>query len=189
MIKKIVGLMFIGMTSLPVQAFTEACQLVAQMAGPSYDNKPNRFGSMQSPDEMPEGLNVQLVGRNGGWFIYQGDTAWFDVDHCAPIMNSVGSHSIEMVPVLLNKETGHNAVINGIFLIKTYRQEHIDLIAKRYGFQKVSPLPNRFTAVFDVKPQTSYDHLIETLDRDRDIEFAAPLLSEPHYRPKQRPTP
>lgn len=189
MIKKIIGLGLIGMMSLPVQAFTEACQLVAQMAGPSYENKPNRFGSMQSPDEMPKALDAQLIGRNGGWFIYQGDTAWFDVDHCAPIIHSVGSHSVEMVPVLLNKQSGHNAVINGIFLIKTYRQEHIDLIAERYGFQKVSPLPNRFTAVFDVKPQTSYDHLIETLDQDRDIEFAAPLLSEPHYRPDKRPTP
>lgn len=189
MIKKILGLLVIGMVSLPVQAFTEACQLVAQMAGPSYENKPDRFGSMRAPSEMPSELDAQLIGRNGGWFIYQGKAAWFDVDHCAPIVSAIGSRSVEMVPVLLNKKTGHNAVINGIFLIKTYRQEHIDLIAARYGFQKVSPLPNRFTAVFDVKPQTSYDHLIETLDLDRDIEFAAPLLSEPRYRPDKRPKP
>ncbi|MDG4811996.1 hypothetical protein P8629_03150 [Hydrogenovibrio sp. 3SP14C1] len=185
MTKQMFVLVLLAWVSFPIYAFTEACQLVAQMAGPSYENKPNRFGSMRSPSEMPSELGAQFIGRNGGWFIYQGKTAWFDVDHCAPIVSA----SVEMVPVLLNKKTGHNAVINGIFLIKTYRQEHIDLIAARYGFQKVSPLPNRFTAVFDVKPQTSYDHLIETLDLDRDIEFAAPLLSEPRYRPDKRPKP
>lgn len=189
MIKKILGLVLLSVVSLPVQAFTEACQLVAKMAGPDYENKPNRFGSMQSPDDIPDEFGAQLIGRNGGWFIYQGKKAWFDMNHCAPNVKSSGTRVVEIVPVLLNKKTGHNAVINGIFLIKTYRQEHIDLIAKRYGFRKVSPLPNRFTAVFDVKPQTSYDHLIETLDRDRDIEFAAPLLSEPHYRPDKRPMP
>lgn len=166
------------------QAFTQACQLVAQMAGPDYQAKPKRFGSLTAPEDMPKSVEASFIERNGGWFIYQASKDWFDVDHCGPKAQTVGSMTYEFVPVLLNRRTGSNAVVNGVFLIKTYREEHIEQIAERYGFKMVSSLPNRFTAVFDVKPQVSYDKLIETLDRDRDVEFAVPLLSEPHYRPR-----
>jgi hypothetical protein len=171
-------------TSLSAQAFTEACQLVAQMAGPDYQAKPKRFGSLTAPEDMPKSVEASFIERNGGWFIYQASKDWFDVDHCGPKTQTVGSTTYEFVPVLLNRRSGSNAVVNGVFLIKTYREEHIGQIAERYGFKVVTPLPNRFTAVFDVKPQVSYDKLIETLDRDRDVEFAVPLLSEPHYRPR-----
>lgn len=182
--KRFLSVLVFLVVSSSVQAFTEACQLVAQMAGPDYQAKPKRFGSLTAPEDMPKSVEASFIERNGGWFIYQASKDWFDVDHCGPKAQTVGSTTYEFVPVLLNRRSGSNAVVNGVFLIKTYREEHIGQIAERYGFKMVTPLPNRFTAVFDVKPQVSYDKLIETLDRDRDVEFAVPLLSEPHYRPR-----
>ncbi len=58
-------------TSLSAQAFTEACQLVAQMAGPDYQAKPKRFGSLTAPEDMPKSVEASFIERNGGWFIYQ----------------------------------------------------------------------------------------------------------------------
>lgn len=182
--KKLFLTSLIILLSPVAQAYTQACQLVAQMAGPAYQPKPNRFGSLTSPQDMPKSVEVTFLEQNGVWFIYQSSQDWFEKETCAPKTETIDTKTYEFLPVLLNKQTGQNAVINGIFLIKTYREKHIDMLESRYGFNKVSPLPNRFTAVFDVKPQASYDKLIETLDRDRDIDFAAPLLSEPRYKPR-----
>lgn len=182
--RKLVLLCLLWGVSSGAWAFTEACQLVAQMAGKTYEAHPKRFGSLTAPQDMPSDIKATYLERNGVWFIYQADQDWFEVEACAPKTELYGDQSIEFVPVLLNRQSGQNAVVNGVFLIKTYREADIDLLESRYGFRKVTPLPNRFTAVFDVKPQASYDRLIETLDRDRDIEFAAPLLSEPRYKPR-----
>lgn len=162
-------------------AYTEPCQLVAQMAGAEYEARPNLFASLLPPSKFSEKASVSLVERNGAWFVYEGGGSWFNVDSCAPsILATLPEDAIEIIPVLINIKTGKSAVVTGLFLIKVYKEKHLGGIANRYHFKKISTLPNRFTAIFDVRPQTSYDALIEYLDRERDIEWIAPLLSEPN---------
>ena len=83
------------------------------------------------------------------------------------------------MPVLLNKMTGSNAVITGAFIVKTYRTRDLEKVMQRYGFKALSPLTNPQSMIVDVKPTKSYDLLIRALDRDKDVELALPLLSEP----------
>ena len=165
------------------RAYLYGCELVAQMAGPAYEIRNQRVASLLIPEQLPSEFQLTLLEQNGGWFIYQADTEWFSKTTCAPIIKQDLSQKVyEFSPVLFNRQTGMNAVINGSFLIKTYKEADIDKIAEQYGFVKVTQLPNRFTAIFDVKPQTSYDELLQRLDRDKNIQVAAPLLSEPRYR-------
>ncbi len=178
--KKIILSISLLLFSIASQAYTEACQLVAEKAGKEYQSKPNRFASISAPEDLPASFEVNLIERNGMWFIYQAEQEWFAKEECAPKT----IRAVETVPVLLNQMTGRNAVVNGAFLIKTWQVKHIDEIAGRYKFVKVTQLPNRFTAVFDTKPQASYDQLIETLKVEKDIEKFVPLLSEPRYRPR-----
>jgi hypothetical protein len=160
-------------------AYTQPCELVAQLSGPDYEVKPKRMAMMQSPSFWPEGQSPTLLGRNGVWFIYQGRSPWFAVDACAPQRMSVNGQSVMRVPVVLNLRTGVNAVVTSRFVIKVRRQRDLEQLSARYGFNLITRLPNRFTAVFDVGTPASYDSLLETLDRDRDIEYALPIVSEP----------
>lgn len=175
--KKLILFVLLFMAT-PSFAYLQACQLVAEKAGKQYHSEPNRFASVSAPEDLPESFSATLIERNGMWFIYQADDEWFGKEECAP--KTV--QGIETVPVLLNKQSGGNAVVNGAFLIKTWQVKHIDEIAPRYHFVKITQLPNRFTAIFDTKPQTSYDQLIEKLESEKDIEIFAPMLSEPRYR-------
>lgn len=151
------------------------------MAGAEYEVRPNLFASLLPPSKFEEKVSVSLMERNGAWFVYEGESSWFKENACAPsFLPTLPEDAIEINPVLINVKTGKSAVVNGLFLIKVYREKHLVGIASRYHFKKISTLPNRFTAIFDVRPQTSYDALIEYLDRERDIEWIAPLLSEPN---------
>jgi len=166
------------MATTSSNAYLQACQLVAEKAGKSYQIKPNRFASIVSPEELPKSVPASLIERNGMWFIYQASDIQFEEQQCAPQK----TNGIEIIPVIYNQTSGHNAVINGVFAIKTYNEKDIHLIADKYNVRKITQLPNRFTAIFDVKPQRSYDELIETLEKDKNIEKMIPLLSEPRYR-------
>ncbi len=172
-------LMLILLTSISTQlkAFTHACTLVADKAGNSYQPQPNRFASIVPPNKIPINMQASLIERNGVWFIYQTDNTIFASNQCAPqIINN-----IEIVPVIFNQNSGSNAVINGVFMIKTHHEDDIHLIANKYNFKKVTQLPNRFTAIFNVKPQTSYDELIIKLLADKNIAKLVPLLTEPRF--------
>ncbi|PLA73882.1 hypothetical protein CYQ88_09155 [Hydrogenovibrio sp. SC-1] len=160
-------------------AFTQSCQLVAKMAGDAYEARPDWFASLSSPSLL-NGQLGSLVERNGAWYIYKTSAVSFKQEQCTTQKLVVNGHSVEIVPVLYNRKTHQSAVINGRFLIKVYRVKNLSQLVGRYGFKKVSVLPNRFTAIFDVRPQKSYDYLIERLDQDRDVEWVAPILSEPN---------
>ena len=160
-------------------SYVQPCQLVAQVAGDHYETRPVWFASLSPPANFKAGLKVELVERNGAWFIYKGHNAWFDLDECSTKHITVEGKTLAVLPTLYNQQTTKSAIINGTFIIKVYRVDDLKKIAKRYRFKKVSPLPNRFAAIFDVRPQLSYDRMIEILDGDRDIEFVIPVLSEP----------
>lgn len=169
--------LFIISLMLSATAYQQACELVAQKAGHSYKVKLNRFASITAPEDLPQSITAELLTRNGMWFIYKSTEDMFTKEQCSPQQRD----KINIVPVLFNQSSGHNAVVNGVFLIKTYQEKDINLITNRHNFKKVTQLPNRFSAIFDVKPQDSYDQLIEALDNDKDIEKLVPLLSEPTY--------
>lgn len=161
-------------------SYTQSCELVAKMAGENYEVRPNWFASLSSPSIVSRGLSGTVVERNGAWYIYEKTVDQFQQSECAPQRLGLEGQKIEIVPVLYNRDLHRSAVINGRFVIKVYRVRHLNQLAERYGFNKVSVLPNRFTAIFNVLPQKSYDHMIERLDLDRDVEWVAPVLSEPN---------
>lgn len=175
-------LLWYALCILPIKgfAFTQPCERVAQIAGEDYEVRPNWFASLSAPADLLRGNTAGIVERNGAWYIYEVPVSPFKKEACAPKLWDVGKKQAEIVPVLYNRVLGKSAVINGRFVIKVYRVRHLNQLAKRYEINKVSVLPNRFTAIFDVRPQNSYDLLIEQLDRDRDVELVAPVLSEPN---------
>ncbi|QCU89516.1 hypothetical protein [Thiomicrorhabdus sediminis] len=162
------------------QAFSEPCQLVAQMVGSkTYQVMPLRLASMASPAQINRDWQLQPVENHGAWYIYQTPTPWMTKEQCAPLTKNVGANVIEFVPVLMNKTSGHHAVISGNFIIKVYQYRDLAKVIKQYNFLQLSPLPNPQSVIVDVKPQSSYDRLIETLDKDRDVDLALPILIEP----------
>lgn len=166
----------------PVAALSEPCQLVARMAGKSYEPQPLRLASLTAQADMPAELELRFVAQNGGWFIYETAAPWMDKEQCAPLVKLHSNGSVEFAPVLRNSATGQDAVVTASFMIQTYRAEDIDRIAKRYGFRFLTRLPKAGSAIFDVRGVASYDRMLEELDRDKDIQFAVPVLSEPRYR-------
>lgn len=164
-------------------AYNEPCQLVAQMAGnKEYKQQPYRMASMVSADEMPKALNLSHLETHGAWHVYQAQQPWMTKEQCAPVREFHGGLAYDFVPVVLNKATGHNAVITGTFIIKVYRRNHVNRVLQRYGFKVLSPLPNPESFIVDVRPRNSYDQLIRDLDKDKDVRFALPVLSEPRAR-------
>lgn len=164
----------------PAWGFSIPCQLVAQMAGnQEYQAKPLRIASMTPASDMPASLQLSHLESHGAWHIYQTPQPWMNKEQCAPMLKQAANRSIEFVPVLLNKSTGHNAVITGSFIIKVYRKTHWERVMQRYGFKLLSPLPSPKSRIVDVKPTDSYDLLIRELDRDKDVALGLPLLSEP----------
>lgn len=162
-------------------AIQKACDRVAHQAGSHYVSQPDRFATFVAPEELPKELHANLIERSGLWFIYQSDRFQFDKSACAP----VDVRGIELVPVVLNERTGSNAVINGVFLIQTWHTGDVESLGARYGFRKITSLPNRFTAVFDSRPQKSYDDVVHRLSNDKDIQHFVPLLSELNAKPAQ----
>ncbi|WP_028485957.1 hypothetical protein [Thiomicrorhabdus chilensis] len=176
----VLGISFI--TSQQAAAFTGPCQLVAKMAGPAYETKALRVASFTAESAMPQAFELSFLEQNGGWFIYQTQQSWFDKESCAPLVKWHENKAIEFAPVLFNTSTGRNAVVTPSFLIKTYNKDDIDKMAGRYGFKLLTHLPRGSSAIFDVTGVTSYDRMLEELDRDKDVQVAAPVLSEPRYR-------
>jgi hypothetical protein len=167
------------------QAYLLPCQLVTQMAGSKvYEAKLQRIASMTAPQDMPSELNLELLERHGGWYIYYTPFSWFERQTCGPQIKTIEDKQFQFMPVLLNKMTGMNAVLTGTFILKTYRPEHLEEVIKRYGFKMVTRLPKPNTAIIDVKPITSYDDMIEELDKDRDVDLVAPIMSEPRFKPR-----
>ncbi|MBN2648017.1 MAG: hypothetical protein JXR44_09555 [Thiotrichales bacterium] len=178
------AMLFGGLFSATAHAYLLPCQLVTQMAGSHiYQAKLDRVGSMLAPDELPAQWNLSLLERHGGWFIYQTPQVWFERQTCGPLTKRLENGAgYGFMPVLLNQKTGHNAVLTGTFVLKTYRPEHLSGVIERYGFKLLTMLPKQDSAIVDVKPLASYDDMIEVLDKDRDVDLIAPLLSEPMYR-------
>ncbi|MDX1352714.1 MAG: hypothetical protein R3254_06855, partial [Thiomicrorhabdus sp.] len=146
-----------------------------------YKQQPLRIASMTTPSNMPAQWQLSLLENHGAWYVYQTETSWFTKESCAPLTKKslLDGSTVLFMPVLLNKNTGHNAVITGTFIIKTYRTRNLKDVMARYHFKPLSPLPNPQSMIVDVKPTNSYDLLIEALDRDKDVVLALPLLSEP----------
>jgi hypothetical protein len=176
---------FVFLYSYQAWSYSEACQLVAQMAGnKEYKQQPFRVATMEQPEAIPKDWGLSLIEQHGAWSIYQTDQAWFTKQSCAPLVKKAtnSNYKVEFIPVLLNKTTGSNAVITGTFIIKTYKTRDLEKVIQRYHFKMLSPLPNPQSAIVDVKPVESYDLLIRALDRDKDVALAMPLLSEPRRR-------
>ncbi|MBN2865066.1 MAG: hypothetical protein JXK16_03595 [Thiotrichales bacterium] len=173
------GLLSFSQASL---AFTEGCQLVAKMAGPAYQTAPQMVGSFTSPDNMPVAFELNYVERSGAWFVYQTEQSWFTKETCAPLTKPHKNQVFEFSPVVKNSQQGQFAVVTPSFMIKTYNKPDIDKMAQRYGFKLLTELPSGGAGIFDVSGQPSYDRMLEILDRDKDIRYAAPVLSEKRYR-------
>lgn len=163
--------------STPCFAYTQACQLVQKMAGvDNYQLQPNRIATMNPPDSLPAGVNLPLLERHGSWFVYQTAQPWYSKTECAPLMK----HDKQWMPVLLNRQTGHNAVLTGSFLLKVYRAADLDKVIQRYHLKRITYLPKAGSAIVDVLPIDSYDELILQLDIDKDVQLLAPIMSEPN---------
>ncbi len=183
--KYLSGWLFIGLWlfSTTASSFSEPCQLVAQMAGnKEYQQKPMRVASMKPLHAIPEVFGLRHLESHGAWHIYQTPQPWMLKEQCAPFRKSAFGQTIWFSPVVLNKRTGHNAVITGSFIIKIYRKQHWNRVARKYGLTMLSPLPNPKSFIVDVKPTSSYDLLIKGLDLDKDVALGLPLLSEPRPR-------
>lgn len=167
-------------------AYSESCQLVAHMAGnKEYVQKPMRVASLLPAHQLPANLSLRLLQNHGAWYIYRTPEPWFDKENCAPLNVEVtqgASATLQFMPVLANLKTGNSAVVLGNFVIKVYREKHLQEVIDRYGFKTLSPLPNPESMIVDVKPTDSYDQLLLALDKDKDVELALPLLSEPRGR-------
>ena len=169
-----------GLISGQVSAYSEPCQLVAQMVDSKlYKQQPQRMASMASPGSFSAEIGLTLLESHGAWHIYQTPAVWMGKEQCAPLTKTFGEKRFLFMPVLLNKESGHNAVITGTFIVKVYRKQHWDRVIQKYGFKVLSPLPSPKAMIVDVKPTDSYDLLIRRLDKDKDVVLALPLLSEP----------
>lgn len=155
--------LLVGLSLINHQAWS-ACDVVAQLAGESYQTA-ERYAATTSLLD-----HDQPITQVGVWHIYYQDSAWFET--CAPIEQN----GVAFFPVL--QKQNQFSVISGVFVIKTFREPDIHLIAERYGFKALSALPNRFSAVFDVNPSADYDALLKRLDYDKDIERVAPVLIE-----------
>ncbi|WP_321324789.1 hypothetical protein [Thiomicrorhabdus sp.] len=179
---RFVLLLALFLQSYQAWSFSEPCQLVAKMAGNNeYQQEPNRIASLNPPADIPKEWKLELLENHGAWYVYQTDKPWFTKENCAPLTKkSLKDNSkVLFMPVLLNKKTGHNAVVTGTFIIKVYHKRDLPKVVKRYGFLPVSPLPNPESMIVEVRTTDSYDLLIQTLDRDKDVDLALPLLSEP----------
>ncbi|MEA3404404.1 MAG: hypothetical protein U9R28_01545 [Pseudomonadota bacterium] len=174
-----ISLMAVSHTSF---AFTEACQFVAKMAGPAYETSSFNVASFTTPEQMPKAFELQSVDRSGAWFIYQTEAEWFTKETCAPLSKQYETQKVDFAPVLKNRSQGQYAVVTSSFMLKTYNKEDIHKMAERYGFRLLTLLPSGGAAIFDVSGETSYDRMLEILDRDKDIRYAAPVLSEKRYR-------
>ena len=163
-------------------AFTQGCELVAQMAGPAYEVDNQKVASLIPPEKMPATIKINYLVRSGAWFIYQTDPSWFTKETCAPLNKAHRSSTFEFAPVIKNRKQGQYAVVTSSFMVKTYNKLDINKIAQRYGFKLLTELPSGGSAIFEVGSQVSYDRMLETLDRDKDIRYAAPVLSEKRYQ-------
>lgn len=165
-----------GLFCAQASAYTQACQLVQKMAGvENYQLQPNRMATMNPPESLPAGLNLPLLERHGSWFVYQTSEAWYGRHACAPIEKQ----GLQWMPVMLNRHTGRNAVLNGTFLLKVYRARDLQKVIQHYGLKLVTYLPKSDSAIVDVLPIASYDELILKLDIDKDVQLLAPIMSEP----------
>lgn len=164
-IKKWLGVAMLGAWFPPVFA---ACERVAQAAGAAYQSDDTLAASSTQLNRY------QALDHLGIWSIYR-DPAW-QFEQCAPIRRD----GVMLYPVL-RKSNGY-AVINGIWVIKTYRESDVHRLAKRHDLILLSGLPNRFSAVFQSPDVDSYDRLLERLDRDKDIERVVPVLVESGVR-------
>ena len=165
--------------STQANAFTYACQWVERMANKKeYKVQPHRVAVMKAPDELDSAWQLTMLERHGSWFIYQTPTAWYGVNECAPIHKE----SQTFMPVLLNRQTGRNAVITGNFLLKVHRAPQLQQVIDRYGFKVITFLPRPDSVMVDLRSVDSYDALIETMDIDKDVQLLAPILAEPRVR-------
>lgn len=166
-------------------AYLLPCQLVTQMAGSKiYEAKLQRVASMTAPQDLPSEFNLELLERQGGWYVYHTPVSWFERQTCGPQLKTFEQKRFQFMPVLLNKMTGRNAVLTGTFILKTHRAEHLQEVINRYGFKMVTRLPKANAAIIDVKPIQSYDDMIEELDKDRDVDLVAPIMHEPRFKPR-----
>jgi hypothetical protein len=177
-------ILFFGLLiSYQAWSFGEPCFEVATKAGAQiYQPEPKRIASLLSLAQLPKEFELTLLERNGAWHIYQTMKSWFSPGTCAPLQREYEGKVYDFMPVLLNKQSGSSAVVIGSLIIKTYQEEDLYTMESTYGFKMLTQLPNPRMAIFDVKPTTSYDVLLETLENDKDIEYAVPLFSEPRYR-------
>jgi hypothetical protein len=164
-IKRWLTLLMLSASSAPLLA---ACERVSQLMGSAYKTDAHLFASTTQLHRY------QALAHVGIWSIYH-QQAW-SMDVCAPMKRE----GVTFYPVL-RKANGF-AVINGIWVIKTFREADIHQVGQRHGLTRVSLLPNRFSAVFQSPDIDSYDRLIERLDRDKDIERVVPVLVESGVR-------
>ncbi len=170
-------------TSYQAWSFGEPCFTVAIKAGENtYKPVPKRIASLLPLASFPKEFELTLLERNGAWHIYETAESWFTADTCAPLQKVYNGKVYDFMPVLLNKQSGSSAVVIGSLIIKTYQEDDLHTMESTYGFKMLTQLPSPRMAIFDVKPTTSYDAVLEMLENDKDIEYAVPLFSEPRYR-------
>jgi hypothetical protein len=177
-------ILFVGLLiSYQAWSYGEPCFTVAVKAGEkTYQPEPKRIASLLPLALLPTEFELTLLERNGAWHIYETAESWFTADTCAPLQKVYNGKVYDFMPVLLNKQSGSSAVVIGSLIIKTYQEDDLHTMESTYGFKMLTQLPSPRMAIFDVKPTTSYDAVLEMLENDKDIEYAVPLFSEPRYR-------
>lgn len=159
-----------------VQAYSQPCQLVQKMAGvEAYQLQPQRVAAMLPPEKLPAGMDLPLLERHGAWFVYQTPMPWYQTQQCAPLQKQ----GVEFMPVMLNRATGHNAVLTGTFILKVHRAKDLQAVIAKYQLKLVTLMPKADSAIVNVRPIDSYDELILKMGIDKDVQILAPLFSEP----------
>lgn len=169
--------------SSPALSILVGCEVVVQKAGLGYEFRNQRAASLMAPEVMPSEFGLSLIERNGAWYIYEAGHDWFGRETCGGLSKQAADGKwFEFTPVLLNRHTGKSAIINGTFLIKTHQNSDLEKVAVVFGIKLLTQMPNGSSAIFDVKPQVSYDALLEQLERNVMIQTAVPLLTEQRYQ-------
>lgn len=158
------------------------CDEVAKKSGLGYEVRNHWAASLQAPEALPVELKLRLIERNGAWYVYETEQDWFERETCGDLSKlDENAKSLAFAPVLWSRDSGKSAVIDGTFLIKTHQESDLEKVAAEFGMTLLNRMPSGSSAIFDARPQVSYDHLLEQLARHIRIVTAVPLLAEQRY--------
>lgn len=177
-------LMALGLSvfATPSMALTQACDVVAKKSGAPYQTQNSTFASKKAPGLVEKVVSAELKTRLGQWYIYQSNDEVFAKDKCAPMRLQSEQGEIDVTPVLWNQMAQRYAVIRPVFLVKAHQASDLTEVMKTFNLTEQTMLPDSRMGLFEIPDTESYDDLVENMNADSKILFAAPMLSEQRYR-------